>query len=49
LYQELWAYQRTLEEQGLANHVLRQQVKGRKAIADAELEHLAAQKVGKIP
>jgi len=39
LYQELWAYQRTLEEQGLANHVLRQQVKERKAIADAELEH----------
>jgi hypothetical protein len=36
LYQELWAYQRTLEEQGLANHVLRQQVKERKAIADAE-------------
>ena len=42
LYQELWAYQRTLEEQGLANHVLRQQVKERKAIADAELEHLRA-------
>jgi len=29
-------------EQGLANHVLRQQVKERKAIADAELEHLHA-------
>src|SRR2546425_12492174 len=29
-------------EQGLANHVLRQQVKERKAIADAELEHLRA-------
>ena len=42
LYQELWAYQHTLEEQGLANHVLRQQVKERKAIADAELEHLRA-------
>ncbi len=29
-------------EQGLVNHVLRQQVKERKAIADAELEHLRA-------
>jgi hypothetical protein len=29
-------------EQGLANHVLRQQVKEHKAIADAELEHLRA-------
>jgi cell division septum initiation protein DivIVA len=27
LYQELWAYQRTLEEQGGADHVLRRQVK----------------------
>jgi hypothetical protein len=40
LYQELWAYQRTLEEQGVADHVLRRQVKERKAIADAELEQL---------
>jgi hypothetical protein len=40
LYQELRAYQRTLEEQGVADHVLRQQVKERKAIADAELEQL---------
>jgi hypothetical protein len=40
LYQELWAYQRTLEEQGMADHVLRQQVKERKAVADAELEQL---------
>ncbi|GHO72371.1 hypothetical protein KSD_01420 [Ktedonobacter sp. SOSP1-85] len=41
-YQELWAYQRTLEEQGVANHVLRREVKERKAIADAELEQLRA-------
>jgi hypothetical protein len=40
LYQELWAYQRTLEEQGLADHVLRREVKEHKAIADAELEQL---------
>ncbi len=40
LYQDLWVYQRTLEEQGLADHMLRQQVKERKAIADAELEQL---------
>ena len=40
MYQELWAYQRSLEEQGVADHVLRQQVKERKAIADAELEQL---------
>jgi len=40
LYQELWAYQRTLEEQGVADHVLRREVKERKAIADAELEQL---------
>jgi len=40
LYQDLWAYQRTLGEQGVADHVLRRQVKERKAIADAELEQL---------
>jgi len=40
LYQELWAFQRTLEEQGVADHVLRREVKERKAIADAELEQL---------
>ncbi len=40
LYQELWAYQRTLEEQGIADHVLRREVKERKAVADAELEQL---------
>ena len=40
LYQNLWTYQRTLEEQGVADYVLRQQVKERKAIADAELEQL---------
>jgi hypothetical protein len=40
LYQDLWAYQRSLEEQGVADHVLRRQVKERKAVADAELEQL---------
>jgi hypothetical protein len=40
LYQDLWAYQRTLEEQGVADYVLRRQVKERKAVADAELEQL---------
>ena len=40
LYQDLWAYQRTLEEQGVADHVLRWEVKERKAVADAELEQL---------
>lgn len=36
LYQDLWTYQRTLEEQGVADHVLRREVKERKAVADAE-------------
>ena len=40
LYQDLWTYQRTLEEQGVADHVLRREVKERKAVADAELEQL---------
>jgi len=40
LYQDLWAYQRTLEEQGVADYVLRREVKERKAVADAELEQL---------
>jgi hypothetical protein len=40
LYQELWAYQRTLEEQGVADYVLRRKIKERKAVADAELEQL---------
>ncbi len=40
LYQELWVYQRTLEEQEVADYVLRRQVKERKAVADAELEQL---------
>jgi hypothetical protein len=34
------AYQRTLEEQGVADHVLRREVKERKAVADVELEQL---------
>lgn len=40
LYQELWVYQRTLEEQEVADHVLRRKVKERKAVADVELEQL---------
>jgi hypothetical protein len=44
LYQDLWAYQRTLEEQGVADHVLRREVKEHKAIADAELEQLRIKK-----
>jgi hypothetical protein len=40
LYQDLWVYQRALEEQGVANHVLRREVKERKAVADTELEQL---------
>ncbi len=40
LYQDLWAYQRTLEEQGVVDHMLRRQVKERKTVADAELEQL---------
>jgi hypothetical protein len=40
LYQDLWTYQRTQEEQGVADHVLRREVKERKAVADAELEQL---------
>jgi hypothetical protein len=40
LYRELWTYQRTLEEQGVADHLLRREIKGHKAIADAELEQL---------
>jgi len=42
LYQDLWAYQRTLEEQAVADYVLRREVKERKAIADAELEQFRA-------
>jgi hypothetical protein len=40
LYRDLWAYQCTLEEQGVTDHMLRQQVKERKAEIDAELEQL---------
>lgn len=42
LYQDLWVHQRTLEEQEVADYVLRRQVKERKAVADAELEQLGA-------
>ncbi|GHO59612.1 hypothetical protein [Ktedonobacter robiniae] len=40
LYQELWAYQCTLEEQEVVDYVLRREIKERKAVADAELEQL---------
>jgi hypothetical protein len=40
LYQDLWVYQHTLEEQGVADHMLRREIKERKAVADAELEQL---------
>ena len=42
LYLELGAYQRTLEEQDMAEHVVRRVIKEHKAIADAELEQLRA-------
>jgi hypothetical protein len=40
LYQELWAYQLSLEEQNLAEYVFRRKLKERKAEIDAELEPL---------
>ena len=40
MYQELWEYQLTLEEQDLADYVFRQKMKERKAEIDAELEPL---------
>lgn len=38
LYRELGRYQTTLEMQGVADHVLRRDLKERKAVIDAELE-----------
>jgi hypothetical protein len=38
LYRELGMYQSTLEEQGVADYLLRRQIKERKAVVDAELE-----------
>lgn len=42
LYRELGLYQSTLELQEVADHVLRRQIKERKAIIDAELELIRA-------
>lgn len=42
LYRELGLYQSTLEEQGVADHVLRREIKERKAVIDAELEQIGA-------
>jgi hypothetical protein len=38
LYRELGMYQTTLEMQGVADHLLRREIKERKAVIDAELE-----------
>ncbi len=42
LYRELGLYQSTLEEQGVADYVLRRQIKERKTVIDAELEQIGA-------
>ncbi len=49
LYQDLWAYQRTLEEQGVADHVLRREIKEHKAVAETELEQLPTGCVYDLP
>ena len=40
LYRELGLHQTTLELQGVADHVLRREIKERKAVIDAELEQI---------
>lgn len=40
LYRELGRYQTTLELQGVADHVLRREIKERKAVIDTELEQI---------
>jgi hypothetical protein len=40
LYRELGVYQSTLELQEVADHVLRREIKARKAVIDAELEQI---------
>jgi hypothetical protein len=40
LYRELGHYQTTLELQGVADHLLRREIKERKAVIDAELEQI---------
>ena len=42
LYRELGLYQSTLELQGMADYLLRREIKERKAVIDAELEQLRA-------
>src|SRR5712692_819841 len=40
LYRELGLHQTTLEVQGVADHILRREIKERKAVMDAELEQI---------
>src|SRR5207249_1977689 len=42
LYRELGLYQSTLELQEVADHLLRREIKARKAVIDAELEQIRA-------
>lgn len=42
LYRELGLYQSTLEQQGVADYVLRREIKERKSVIDAELEQIGA-------
>jgi hypothetical protein len=42
LYRELGLYQTTLELQGMADYVLRRQIKERQAVIEAELEPIRA-------
>ncbi len=42
LYRELGLYQSTLEQQGVADYVLRREIRERKAVIDAELEPIRA-------
>ena len=42
LYRELGLYQTTLEMQEIADHLLRREIKERKAVIDAELEQIRA-------
>jgi chromosome segregation ATPase len=42
LYRELGSYQSALELQGVADYVLRREIKERKAVIDAELEQIRA-------
>jgi hypothetical protein len=46
LYRELGLYQTTLELQGVADHVLRREIKERKTVIDAELEQIRVKEWG---